>query len=124
MGIGAKMSWAGPESGKGSQETIEFEPGKRVRNKMNFEMMEGAIYNEIIVEPVAEGTKVTWTYDQDVSGTKPMNAALGKFFGAMMDGMMGKQYEDGLNSMKKIAESKPAPTAAEEVSTDTTSTQQ
>src|SRR5688572_23299873 len=36
MGVGAKMSWVGPESGEGTQETIEFEAGKRVRNKMTF----------------------------------------------------------------------------------------
>jgi hypothetical protein len=122
-GVGAKMSWEGPETGKGSQETVEYEEGKRVKNKMTFDMMEGAMYSEVFVEAVPEGTKVTWTYDQDVSGTKPMNAALGKFFGLTMNSMMGKQYEDGLSSMKKIVESKPAP-VEEAIVTDSTLVQQ
>lgn len=108
-GVGAKLSWEGPEVGKGSQETIEYEPGKRVKNLMRFDMMEGAMYSEVFVEEVPEGTKVTWTYDQDVSGTGPMNAALGKFFGFGMDGMMGPQYEEGLGAVKKIVESNPEP---------------
>lgn len=107
-GVGAKMSWEGEKSGKGSQETVEYEPGKRVKNKMTFAMMEGAMFSEIFVEPAPEGTKVTWTYDQDVSGTGPMNAALGKFFGMNMDAMMGPQYEQGLEAMKKIVESQAA----------------
>jgi len=122
-GVGAKMSWDGPESGKGSQETIEYEPGRRVKNIMKFEMMEGAMFSEIFVEAIPEGTKVMWTYDQDVSGTGPMNAAIGKFFGFNMESMMGPQYEDGLNAMKKIAESKPQP-EQEPVPADSTATQQ
>jgi hypothetical protein len=121
-GVGAKMSWEGPKSGIGSQETVEYEPGKRVRNLMKFDMMEGAMFSEIFVEAVPEGTKVTWTYDQDVSGTGPMNAAIGKFFGASMDGMMGPQYEEGLEAMKKIVESKPQP-EPETTPADSTATQ-
>ena len=85
-------------------------------------MMEGAMFSEIFVEPVPEGTKVTWTYDQDVSGTGPMNAALGKVFGMNMDAMMGPQYEQGLEAMKKIVESQPA--AQPETDADTTATSQ
>lgn len=122
-GVGAKMSWDGPKSGKGSQETVEYEPGKRVKNLMKFDVMEGAMYSEIFVEEVAEGTKVTWTYDQDVSGTAPMNAAIGKLFGLGMDGMMGKQYEEGLNAVKKIVESKPAEPQPEVAPADSTVSQ-
>lgn len=122
-GVGAKMSWEGEKSGKGSQETIEYEPGRRVKNLMKFDMMEGAMYSEIFVEEVAEGTKVTWTYDQDVSGTAPMNAAIGKLFGLGMDSMMGKQYEEGLNAVKKIVESKPAEPQPEVAPADSTASQ-
>jgi hypothetical protein len=120
-GVGAKMSWEGEKSGKGSQETIEYEPGKHVKNKMQFTMMEGQMFSEIFVEPSPEGTKVIWTYDQDVSGTAPMNAAMGKLFGMNMDSMMGSQYEQGLEAMKKIVESQPAP-QQEAVPADTTAT--
>ncbi len=123
-GVGAKMSWDGTESGKGSQETVAYEPGRRVKNLMKFEMMEGAMFSEIFVEAVPEGTKVTWTYDQDVSGTGPMNAAIGKFFGLTMEGMMGPQYEDGLKAMKTIAEANPEPEPAPVDSTATEQPQQ
>lgn len=122
-GIGAKVSWEGPETGKGSQETVEYEEGRRIKNRMQFEMMEGAMFSEVFVEVAPEGTKVTWTYDQDVSGTGPMNAALGKFFGMNMDSMMGTQYEEGLQAMKKIVESNPEQ-ESEQSPADTTAIQQ
>ena len=121
-GVGAKVNWEGPETGKGSQETIEYEPGKRVKNRMQFAMMEASIFSEVFVEAVPDGTKVTWTYDQDVSSTGPMNAALGKFFGMNMESMMGTQFEEGLRDMKKIVESNPTP-QVQTTPADSTATQ-
>jgi effector-binding domain-containing protein len=52
---------------------------------------------------VPEGTKVVWGMDGD-AGMNPM----GRFFGAMMDKMMGSTFESGLQSMKEVAEKMPA----------------
>ncbi len=116
LGVGAKMSWDGPETGKGSQWTVEYEENKRVKNAMAFEGMEGETYAEFILEEVPEGTKVTWIYDSDVSKAGFGNASMSKFFHAFaLEGMLGKQYEEGLASLKQIVESKPAPEPIEAV---------
>jgi carbon monoxide dehydrogenase subunit G len=109
-GVGAKMSWDGPETGKGSQWTVEYEENKRVKNAMQFEGMEGEIYAQFILEPVAEGTKVIWSYESDVSKTGMVNSSMTKLFNAFaLEGMLGKQYEEGLASLKQRVESMPTP---------------
>jgi hypothetical protein len=110
VGVGAKMSWDGPETGKGSQWTVEYEENKRVKNAMAFEGMEGAIFAEFILEEVPKGTKIVWTYDGDVSETGFTNKMMTKMFYAfILESMLGKQYEDGLNDLKKLAENQPTP---------------
>jgi carbon monoxide dehydrogenase subunit G len=110
MGVGAKMSWEGEKTGKGSQWTVEYEENKRIKNALQFEGMEGATFAELILEEVPEGTKVIWNYDSDVSGTGFGNASMSKLFNAFaLESMLGKQYEDGLNDLKAIVESQPAP---------------
>ncbi|MCU0382707.1 MAG: SRPBCC family protein [Cyclobacteriaceae bacterium] len=109
-GIGAKMSWDGPETGKGSQWTVEYEENKRVKNAMHFEGMEGEIDAQFILEPVAEGTKVIWSYESDVSKTGIANSSMTKLFNAFaLEGMLGKQYEEGLAALKQRVESMPPP---------------
>lgn len=115
VGVGAKMSWDGPETGKGSQWTVEYEENKRVKNAMAFEGMEGEIFAEFVLEEVPEGTKVIWHYDSDVSKTGFINASVTKFFNAfILKSMLGKQYEEGLADLKQIAESAPVPEPVEE----------
>lgn len=111
-GVGAKMSWdsENPEVGKGAQWIIEAEENKRVKSGMNFDGMEGNFIAEFILEPTGDGTKVTWTYDGDVSNTSTANAAMGKFFGAFMDSMLGPSLEQGLDGLKRRVENKPQPT--------------
>lgn len=114
-GVGAKMSWDGPEMGKGSQRTVEYEENKRVKNAMAFEGMEGEIFAEFILEEVPEGTKVTWTYDSNVEGTGVANTSMTKFFNAfILNSMLGDQYEEGLTALKQVVESQPIPEAQPE----------
>jgi hypothetical protein len=110
IGIGSKMSWVSTDDklGQGSQWIIEAEENRRIKTGLAFAGLEGNFTAEFILEPVNEGTKVTWTYDGDVSNTPVMNAAMGKMMGALMDSMMGGQYEQGLNSLKRRVENKPA----------------
>lgn len=110
-GIGSKMSWVSedPNVGSGSQWIMEAEENKRVKSGLSFGDMEGRFNAEFILEPTTEGTKVTWTYDGDVSNTPAMNAAMGKVFNLFTDSMLGPQYEKGLESLKQKVESKPQP---------------
>lgn len=108
VGVGAKLSWDGPEMGKGSQLTVEYEENKRVKNAMAFEGMDGKIFAEFVLEEVPEGTKIVWSYDSDVSQTGYGNASMTKLFNAfVLESMLGKQYEEGLTSLKQIVESTP-----------------
>jgi len=111
IGIGAKMNWVSENDnvGQGSQWIIDTEENKRVKTGMQFSGFEGEFTAEFILEPVEGGTKVTWTYNGDVSNTPVMNAAMGKFFGVFTDSMLGPQYEQGLAQLKQKVESNPAP---------------
>lgn len=114
-GPGTRMKWESQNDnvGKGEQWIIETQENKYVKNGMKFGDFEGDYTSELILEPVDGGTKVTWTYNGDVSNTGAMDRAFGKFFGMFMDSMLGPFYEDGLASLKEVAENKaiemPAP---------------
>jgi hypothetical protein len=111
-GVGAKMNWESEEVGNGSQWIIESVEGKHLRTGMQFSDMDGTYTSDINLEPVEGGTKVTWTYDGDVSGTGVATSLMGKVMGKFMDGMLGPDYEKGLAKLKTVAESQtqaPAP---------------
>jgi carbon monoxide dehydrogenase subunit G len=125
-GVGAKMSWVGDPNkvGEGWQEIVESVEDQRVKTKMGFAGIEGDYYASFVLEPVDEGTKVTWTYDGDVSNTGMMNAAIGKMMGMFLDSMIGTTYEEGLVSLKEVVENKPEPEAQPDVQSDSTIVEQ
>ncbi len=110
-GPGARMRWSSEneEVGQGEQWIIESDQDRYVKYGMKFGGFEGDYSSEIILEPVDNGTKVTWTYDGDVSKESMMNKAMGKFFGMFMDTMLGPFYEKGLASLKDISENALTP---------------
>lgn len=99
-GVGAKMTWASDNAdvGTGTQEITESVPGERVVNRLEFGGMApaGAYFD---LEPEGEGTLVTWTVEMDM-GMNPV----GRWFGLMMDGMVGKDFDQGLGNLKALAE--------------------
>ncbi|HTH55387.1 MAG TPA: SRPBCC family protein [Cyclobacteriaceae bacterium] len=110
-GVGAKMSWVSEKLGNGSQWIIESTPDKHVKVGMQFAAFDGTYTGEINLEPAAGGTKVTWTYDGDVSNTGMATSVMGKFMGLFINNALGKDYEQGLNNLKSLAESAPQPTS-------------
>jgi carbon monoxide dehydrogenase subunit G len=101
-GVGATMKWESKKVGNGTQKTVEADPNKRVKSEIEFDGM-GASTAEFILVPEGATTKVTWTLDSKLSG-------IGKVFGPFMDGMVGPDYELGLNNLKQYVESLPAET--------------
>ncbi len=99
--VGHKMSWDGPKTGTGSMWTEESIENEYVKNGMKFGGSETTYYSEFILTPEGVGTKITWTYDGANEGLG------GKAKWLVMGSMMSSQYEDGLNDLKKIVESKP-----------------
>lgn len=110
-GVGANMSWASadPAVGAGSQEIIESSPPSLVRVKLVFEGQGDAIafYR---LEPLEDGTKITWGFDSDFG-----NDVIGRWFGYLLfDSMLGADYDKGLSKLKMVLEQPPvdaAPTA-------------
>jgi effector-binding domain-containing protein len=102
-GVGAKQSWVGDPAtvGSGSQEIIEVKPYEMVKSHLDFGK-QGVATAQFTLVPDATGTKVTWGLDSDM-GAGP----IGRYFGLMMDRMIGKDYEKGLANLKTLAESLP-----------------
>ncbi len=99
---GSKMDWNGDTVGVGNLTNVELEEGKRIVSKLVF-IEDGEMISTIVwkFEPVAQGTKVTWSMDGDAE------YLLGRIFGVFIDGMIGPDFERGLENLKQVAESAP-----------------
>ncbi len=111
-GVGAKYDWSSdnPEVGSGSQEIVESTPNTYIKTKMAFADMEGDQFAEFILVSEGENTKVTWTYDGNMSGV--VNKYIGTFF---MDAILGPYYEKGVSQLKAYIEGLPDPEPVPEV---------
>ena len=97
-GVGATVTWASEKSGSGTQTITLSERPTRIETALDFgEMGQPNAYWTF--EPSSSGTRVTW----GLTGTAP--GALGGYFAKMMDGWVGRDYEDGLARLKSFVES-------------------
>ena len=55
----------------------------------------------LTLEPASDGVKVTWTNEGNL-GANPIN----RYFGFMMDKMMGPDFQTELNNLKQELETK------------------
>ena len=102
-GVGAKVNWAGNKDvGSGSQEIVESKPNTFLKVQLDFGDM-GRPVAAFNLAPAGEGTAVTWTLDQSFEGS-----LVGRYFGLMLDSMVGKDYDKGLAKLKTLVESFPA----------------
>lgn len=102
-GVGATLTWSGNDKvGTGTQKITAVEPDRTVTTELAFDGMTPA-KAEFRLAPAGTGTQVTWTMDSDM-GTNP----IGRYFGLMLDGMIGKDYERGLTKLKAVVEKLPA----------------
>jgi hypothetical protein len=53
----------------------------------------------LLLAPDGSGTRVTWTNEGDM-GSSPIN----RYFGLMMDSMVGPDFDAGLRNLKALAE--------------------
>jgi len=102
-GVGCEMVWTSDNSevGNGSQKIIESTPPTHVKTSLDFGM-NGAAFATFDLTEQGDSTKVVWGLDSEMSGP------VARWFGLAMDGMIGPDYEQGLASLKKLAESLPA----------------
>jgi effector-binding domain-containing protein len=102
-GVGAKLVWTGNDKvGSGSQVITASTPNESVASDLDFGKMGVAKAALLLAPATPSSTRVTWTLDIDM-GASP----IAHYFGLMMDRMIGKDYETGLNKLKALVEAMP-----------------
>ena len=103
-GVGSQMSWQGNEEvGKGKQTIIESIPNTMVKAELYFDGQgDDPSWATYRVVDKGESSEVSWVFDADFKGN-----ILGRYFGMMMDSMLGPQYEIGLQNLKTLVEAQP-----------------
>lgn len=106
-GVGATMRWQGNRAiGSGELRIIESVPDQRVVAVLDLGDGQCSTIT-FLLQPVADGTRLTWRFDADFSGDR-----LGRWFGPFLGHMVGRDYEQGLARLKQLLESEPEPAAA------------
>jgi DNA gyrase inhibitor GyrI/uncharacterized protein YndB with AHSA1/START domain len=104
LGVGAKHGWRSddPSVGAGSQQIVEAQPYERIRIRLVFDGFDSENHATYLLTPEGEGTRLVWDYQGVFHGN-----LLGRYFGLMLDRMIGPDYERGLASLKALVESLP-----------------
>jgi hypothetical protein len=108
-GVGATYSWEGnKEVGKGKMTIVDSKPGEKVAEKLEFiePFQSQADIAFALKAESPTSTKVTWSMDGKHNFVSKAFAVV-----KPMDGMIGKDFEEGLANLKKVAEAKKPPPA-------------
>lgn len=99
-GTGAAMAWDSdhPNVDKGRMEIIESSPGQQVVMLLDFGP-KGSAEASLGVQADGQGSRVTWRFDEDFGYN-----LMGRYFGLMLDALIGGEYEKGLNNLKALLE--------------------
>jgi hypothetical protein len=98
-GVGAGYSWEGKSTGQGNIKLTRAEPDQGIWYDLDFEQGKYKSQGAITLVPSGEGVTVTWSNEGDL-GSNPIN----RYFGLMMDRMMGPDFAEGLNNLKRRVE--------------------
>jgi len=102
-GVGATYGWSGDNKiGAGRMTIVESKPSEKIAIDLEFARpMAARNLATFTFVPDGAGTRVTWA----MSGR---NGFMGKAFGMVvnMDQLVGTQFEEGLASMKALAEAR------------------
>lgn len=99
-GVGANQFWSSKD-GTGDLTFTACDLTNGVKYDLAFNGDQYLSTGEIRYAPTATGTDVTWVMDGEADGI------IGKYFGVMMDSMVGPMYEDGLDRLKTAVEALP-----------------
>lgn len=101
-GVGARLDWSGNDKvGSGSQLIVASTLDRSVISNIDFGKM-GTAKSSLLLIPQGPSTRITWTLDMDMGA-----APVGRYFGLMMDGMIGKDFDRGLGKLKTLVEEMP-----------------
>jgi hypothetical protein len=98
-GVGASYSWQGEEVGRGSVKITSSDPGKGIGYDLDFEEGKYVSKGNLTIASEGDGVKVTWT-NEGALGNNPLN----RYFGLLMDQMLGPDFETGLRNLKQRVE--------------------
>lgn len=103
--VGMTWSWSGDELGVGAMTIAAVEPNRSLRSTLEFkEPMQSIADDYVELTPTdGGGTRVTWR------NTGELPYPVGRYFGLGVEGMLGPQYEDGLENLKAMCERAGAP---------------
>ncbi len=96
--VGAKYAWVGNDQvGEGSMEITAISDNKIEEDLIFLKPFASEAKVSLIFEETSDGTKVTWAIDSE--SPRPMN-----LMNPMMDGMLGSDFESGLEGLKQLSE--------------------
>jgi hypothetical protein len=99
-GVGATMSWRGDDRvGEGVQKIVEAQPYQHVKASLDFGS-QGNGFTDWYLTNRGNEVSVKWSFDTEFNGN-----IFGRWFGLFVDRMIGKDYEKGLQNLKKVVES-------------------
>jgi effector-binding domain-containing protein/uncharacterized protein YndB with AHSA1/START domain len=100
-GVGATFAWDGNIIGKGSQTISESVPFERIVMMLEFDD-QGEAQTTFDLSETDEGTLVVWSFTMDYG----INL-ISRYVGLIIGGVIGENYEEGLSSLKSMAEALP-----------------
>ena len=98
-GMGAKWSWKSKSQGDGEMTFTAAEPGRRIAFDLYFPDFGTTSKGELRFDPVGGATRTVWTMHGDM-GRNPIY----HWFALGAEGMVGKDFEEGLAGLKAAAE--------------------
>ncbi|QDG38215.1 SRPBCC family protein [Alteromonas mediterranea] len=97
--IGMRSVWESETEGNGEMEITQLEHNKRVLYRLYFPDFDMGSSGIVEIKPTAGGTLVIWR-DEGTVDNNPIN----RYFALLMDGMIGPDFEMGLENLKILVE--------------------
>lgn len=98
-GVGAWSAWESKTEGNGKMTFTAHEPTKKVVYTLEFPDMNMVSKGSVELQPADKGVRVVWASDGDL-GMNPIN----RWFGLVLDRMIGPDFEQGLAKLKRVTE--------------------
>lgn len=98
-GVGATWAWQSKSQGDGKMSFTAATPGQRVAYDLYFPDFGTTSTGDLVFMPDGNGTRVTWTMNGDMG-----NNPLYRWMTLFTDKMVGKDFDEGLASLKALAE--------------------
>jgi uncharacterized protein YndB with AHSA1/START domain len=99
VGVGAQASWESKSEGNGAMTFTKSDANRFVEYKLTFADWGMVSTGTLKLEPQGNGTSVTWATEGQL-GMNPIS----RYFGLVMDKMIGGDFETGLANLEKVAQ--------------------